>query len=350
MSLKKFINSHSCPWMEVAGPDSDVVISSRIRLARNLKGFPFPCRAQEEDLFAVYEQVRQVIEKGIHGDVFHLSSMEDLPPLKRQILVEKHLISPALALPDPGRGFAINNEQTVSIMVNEEDHLRLQGLLSGLNLQEAWKKIDRIDDLLEKDLDFSFHEKWGYLTTCPTNMGTGLRASVMVHLPALELTGRTRSILSTISQLGLAVRGLYGEGTDTCGNMFQISNQITLGQKEEEIIHNLSGVTRQIIDQERNGRQYLLQEGFNGIKDRVFRALGILRYAHRISIQEALKLISDVRLGIDLELIHDVEATILSELMVTISPAFLQQRAEKELSSAEGDLRRAELIRERLGA
>lgn len=348
MSLKEQISHYLCPWMDVTGPESDVVISSRIRLARNLKGLAFPCRAQEGDLLNVYQQVKKILEKEITDEVFHLSLMEDLSPLIRQLLVEKHLISPALALPGPGKALAIHEEQTISMMINEEDHLRLQGLLSGLNLQEAWKQVDGMDDELEKELDYAFHEKWGYLTTCPTNMGTGLRASVMVHLPALELTGRTRSILSTISQLGLAVRGLYGEGTDTSGNLFQISNQITLGQKEDEIIYNLSGVTRQIIDQERNARRYLLQEGYDGIKDRVFRALGLLRYAYRISTQEALRLISDVRLGIHLELIQDVEPSLLSELMVTISPAFLQQKAEKKLTGAEADLRRADLIRRRL--
>lgn len=347
MSLES-IYHHFSPWMEVSGPENDVVVSSRIRLARNLSGLTFPCQEKDEDLKEVLLKAKGSVDSKLKKECFRFFSMEDLSSLDREFLVAKHLISPALAVAGPHRAVAINEEEIVTIMINEEDHLRVQGLVPGLNLQKTWERMGHLDDRLEEDLDYAFDERWGYLTSCPTNMGTGLRASVMVHLPALELTGRTRRILSTISQLGLAVRGLYGEGTESAGNIFQISNQITLGQKEEEIIDNLAGVTKQIIDQERNARLYLLKKGPDGIKDRVFRAYGILSYAHRINVKEALALISDVRLGVDLQLMDDVDANILSELMVTITPAFLQRLEEEGTQDLAMDLKRASWIRERM--
>lgn len=348
MTLKSIMKNHFSPWMEVSGPEADVVMSSRIRLARNLKNLAFPCHAKEEDKEEVFHRVQEALETHLK-DEFHLFTMGHLSSLDREFLVAKHLISPTLSIAEENRAAAINQEETLTIMINEEDHLRIQGLFSGLNLQEIWERVNLLDDKLEKDLDYAFDQRWGYLTTCPTNMGTGLRASVMVHLPALEMIGRTRSILSTITQLGLMVRGLYGEGTESSGNLFQLSNQITLGQREEEIIHNLSGVTRQVMDQERTARQYLLRKRLDGVKDRVLRAYGILRYAHKMSTQEALELISDVRLGVDLKIIDDVDANILSELLVTISPAFLQRITEEDLSGAAIDLKRASWIRERIG-
>lgn len=347
MSLEK-IYHHFSPWMGVLGPEADVVISSRIRLARNLHGLTFPGQGREEDLKEVFQRVRLSIDHRLKEEGFQVFTMEDLSSLDREFLVAKHLISPALAVLGPHRAAAIDDKEMSTIMINEEDHLRIQGLVSGLNLQKIWERVDHLDDILEKDLDYAFDERYGYLTTCPTNMGTGLRASVMVHLPALELTGRTRSILSTITQLGLAVRGLYGEGTESTGNIFQISNQITLGQKEEEMIDNLSEVTRQIIDQERTARLFLLKKGPDGIKDRVFRAYGVLRYAHKISLQESLQLISDVRLGVDLELLEEVDANILNELMVTITPAFLQHLEGEEIQGIDLDKKRAGWIREQM--
>lgn len=348
MALQKIINNQFSPWMDVVGPETDVVISSRIRLARNLRGLAFPCQNSLKDLQEVYRMISGAIKEKLE-EPFHFFSMEEMSTLDRDFLVAKHLISPALALSGIGRACAINEEETITIMINEEDHLRIQALISGLNLGEAWERLNLLDDRLEEELHYAFHENWGYLTTCPTNMGTGLRASVMVHLPGLELTGRTRSILSTITQLGLAVRGLYGEGTDSYGNIFQISNQITLGQKEEEIIHNLFGVTKEIIHQERNARHYLLEKDPDGIKDRVFRAFGLLCHAHRISSSEALKLISDVRLGVDLQLLEDLDPSLLNGLLVTITPSFIHRMAREELPGKTRDIKRASLIKKQIG-
>ena len=334
--------------MKVTGPHSDVVISSRVRLARNLQQLPFPGQASNEALQEAFKQIKEVAEKRLEQKGFVFSAIDRHPARQRKLLVEKHLISPAMAAPGTSRAVIINQEETVSIMVNEEDHLRLQCILSGLSLEDAWQRMDELDDLLEEDLTYAFSEKRGYLTTCPTNIGTGLRASVMVHLPALDMVERSEQILSTISQLGLAVRGLYGEGTGAAANIYQLSNQVTLGQREEEIIENLTGVTGQIIDQEQSAREFLLREKKDDLRDRIMRSFGVLKYAHQISSQEAMKLLSDVRLGIDLGLIEDLESSILSELMVLIRPAFLQQLEGEELSASERDLRRAALIRKRM--
>ncbi len=225
-------------------------------------------------------------------------------------------------------------------MINEEDHLRIQVILPGLQLEEALQEADRYDDFLEAEINYAFDEGYGYLTACPTNVGTGLRASVMLHLPALIMTGQANRLLGALSQVGLAVRGLYGEGTEIIGNLVQISNQITLGQSEEEIIRNLGGVTRQVIEQEQAARQALLNENRAGIADRTWRSLGQLKFAQLMSSQEAMQLLSDVRLGYDLGLLKGVNRKLLNEMLVVISPACLQILAGKELGPAERDLER----------
>jgi len=242
----------------------------------------------------------------------------------------------------------LSENESISIMVNEEDHIRIQCLFPGFQLQEAWQLASRIDDIFETHLDYAFDEKYGYLTSCPTNVGTGIRASVMMHLPALVLTQQINRILSAITQVGLAVRGIYGEGSEATGNLFQISNQITLGQSEDEIIDNLYGVAKQIIEHEKAARQKLLQESRIRIVDRVMRSYGILSNAAILDSKEAAQRLSDVRLGIDLGLISDVSGNVMNELMVMMQPGFLQQYSGEKLSADERDIRRAELIRERL--
>jgi len=275
-------------------------------------------------------------------------SMTELSPLQRRILVEKHLISPQHAENPSGKGLVLGLEGTLSIMVNEEDHLRMQCLFPGLQLHEGYRTTSNVDDALESTLDFAFSEDQGYLTACPTNVGTGLRASVMMHLAGLRLIGQAGRVLSALSQVGLAVRGLYGEGSEATGNLFQISNQITQGVSEEEIINNLSMVVKKLIDQEHDAREMLLNNSSLKLEDRVNRAWGILASARMISSSEALELLSEVRLGAELKLIPGVDTQSLNLLLVEIQPAYLQQHAGKELDAQERDRLRAEVIREKI--
>ncbi|MDW7651133.1 MAG: protein arginine kinase [Bacillota bacterium] len=336
-------------WMDAVGPDGEIVLSSRIRLARNVSQIPFPYLASDSQTGEITNRVREActaLNKQM-GDVQYFY-IKDIPALQRQVLVEKHLISPLLIKEPHNSAVLLRSDEAVSIMVNEEDHLRIQCLLPGLQLDKAMEEANRYDDLLESELDYAYDEQWGYLTACPTNVGTGLRASVMVHLPALVLTKQINRVLSAIAQVGLAVRGLYGEGSEIVGNLVQISNQITLGQTEDEIVKNLFGVTRQIVEQELQARQILLNEGRDRISDRVNRAFGVLSHARLVSSQEAMQLLSDVRLGIDLGLIDEISGNILKELMVLLRPACLQTEAGRQLDSLDRDRERARLIRKRL--
>lgn len=351
MSLDKFIKHAVSDWMRGEGPDSDIVISSRIRLARNEAAIPFPLIATESQLEQVIEDVEQVIAQGkVHKELGKLEvlRMNQLKSLQKRVLVEKHLISPNLAEESSSGAVVLSENESVSIMINEEDHIRIQCLFPGFQLEKAWEQANSIDDWFEIHLDFAFDEKRGYLTSCPTNVGTGLRASVMMHLPALVMTQQMNRMLPAISQLGLVVRGIYGEGSDALGNIFQISNQITLGRSEIEIIEDLANVAKQLIDQERQARQLLLQSSRLRLEDRIYRSYGILSYARTIESKEATQRISDVRLGIDLGLIKGTSAKILNELIVLTQPGFLQQYAGETLSAEQRDERRAKLIRERL--
>ncbi|MDI3548774.1 MAG: protein arginine kinase [Halanaerobiales bacterium] len=347
MSLRDIINKNLTHWVSGNGPDNDIVLSSRIRLARNLENVPYPNRASAEEKAAVSKSVIEAISQ--QNEIkLHYIDLADLPEVEREVLVEKHLISPIHAKEGMEKGVLLNDNETISVMINEEDHLRIQVLIPGLQLDKAWEIANNLDNLLEARLDFAFSENWGYLSACPTNVGTGLRASVMVHLPALNLTNNIGKVLGAVSQLRLAVRGLYGEGSESAGNIYQISNQITLGHTESDIIDNLKSVTTQIVSQERQARKLLLQEQEIEVKDRIKRSYGILKYAYRISSEEALKLLSNVKLGIDMGIIEDVDQGVLSELMVLIRPAHLQKIDGKELTAAERDIKRAELIQTRL--
>ena len=328
-------------WMDGSGPEAETVVSSRVRIARNIRGIPFPYLASDAQTRRVQELVAAAAasRKEPFGD-FSFMPVESLAPLEKELLVEKHLASPFLARESQHGALLLRQDEAVSIMINEEDHLRIQVILPGLQLEEALEEADHYDDLLEAEINYAFDETYGYLTACPTNVGTGLRASVMLHLPALIMTGQANRLLGALSQVGLAVRGLYGEGTEIIGNLVQISNQITLGQSEEEIIRNLGGVTRQVIEQEQAARQALLNENRARIADRTWRSLGQLKYAQLMSSQEAMQLLSDVRLGFDLGLLKGVDRKLLNEMFVVISPACLQIMAGKELSPSERDLER----------
>ncbi|MEW5919944.1 MAG: protein arginine kinase [Bacillota bacterium] len=346
-SEKKKLEEITSKWMEGSGPEAEIVISSRIRLARNINGFPFPPLASDEQRQKVLSIAQKVLEEQKeHFSDMQMININNLSPVYRQVLVEKHLISPLQARENLAGGLIIRADEVISIMVNEEDHFRIQCLLPGLQLGRGWEEASRYDDYLEHSIDYAFHDELGYLTACPTNVGTGLRASVMLYLPALVLTGQINHILSAVNQVGLVVRGIYGEGTEMVGGLCQVSNQITLGQSEEEIWHNLYSVTRQLINQERKGRQQLLNEQRDKLADRAGRAYGILKHARLLSSQEAMQLISDIRLGVDLGLLHDVPVGILNKLLVLTRPGCLQYLKGRNLSPYERDLERAVRIKQ----
>ncbi len=336
-------------WMEGTGPDSDVVLSSRVRLARNVQGLVFPHLMPPEQARALVDRVEAIfsVRKGDPetGEI-RVYRLWELPALERLVLVEKHLISPQHARERRPGALLVRADEAVSVMVNEEDHLRIQCLVPGLQLEEAYRLAGVFDDLLEDRLDYAYDQRYGYLTACPTNVGTGLRASVMVHLPALVISNQIGRVIAAISKLGLVVRGLYGEGTEAQGNIFQVSNQITLGRSEEEIIANLKALSKQIIEQERQAREQMQREMKEQLVDRVCRAYGLLANARIMSTQEAMQHLSDVRLGVDLKLVSGVTPRVLNELLVLTRPAHLQQLSGQELGPFERDVRRATLIRE----
>jgi protein arginine kinase len=353
MSIRETVNNPHSHWMDGTGPESDIVISSRVRVARNLAHLPFPHLLTREKAEDVIHAVQTAIENRVFREKMgrmELTRMNELTPVERQILVEKHLISPDLLENFERKAVVLRDDEVLSVMVNEEDHLRLQCLLPGLQLNRAWELISRLDDALEATLDYAFDEKLGYLTACPTNVGTGLRASVMLHLPGLVMVNQIKGVLDTITKLGLTVRGLYGEGTEAKGNLFQVSNQVTLGQAEEDIIANLISVTRQLLEQERAARQALYRKRREQLEDRVGRAYGLLKHARVMTSEEAMSLFSDLRLGINMGIIKNIPAPLTIELMVLTRPAFLVKVTGKDLSPVERDIYRAQLIRKKLSA
>jgi protein arginine kinase len=332
---------------------SEIVISSRIRLARNISGYHFLSRCTRAQRTTIEQKVRNAILANagkITEQLFYVN-LADAPEIDRQLLVERHLISKPHANAEGSRGVAIGGDESVSIMVNEEDHLRIQVLRSGLQLEEAWEQINAIDDALESVLDFAFQPPFGYLTACPTNVGTGIRVSVMLHLPALKLTGEIEKVFRAAKDLRLAVRGLYGEGTEATGDFYQISNQTTLGKVEEEIIQDFKQVViPKIIDYEHHARRTLLNERTMALDDRVFRALGILRSARLLTSDEVLQQLSHIRMGVNLGRLKGIEMRLLNELLLMSQPAHLQKMLSRKV---EGDARRsarAEFVRSRLGS
>jgi len=351
VSKLRFTEQPLSEWMRREGKQSDIVISSRVRIARNLQHQPFPMLATNQQSEEVLKQLQTVLsdERLKSYGKLHPVLLADLDELDKRVLVEKHLISPNLANESRSGAVFISEDESLSIMVNEEDHLRIQCLYPGFQVQEAWEKATAIDDIFEAHVDYAFDDRRGYLTSCPTNVGTGLRASVMMHLPALVLTQQISRILSAVSQVGLTVRGIYGEGSEATGNLFQISNQITLGQSEAEIIENLYGVVLQIIQHEKTAREKLIGESRLRMVDRVMRSYGILSHAAIIDSKEAAQRLSDVRLGVDLGLIDSVPTEVLNELNVLTQPGFLQKKFSGSMSPGERDMYRAKLIRERMG-
>ena len=335
-------------WLRGSGPMSEIVISSRIRLARNVGGYPFLGKSSRSQRQALEQRIRQTILEALPGDTLYVD-LEAAPEIDRHLLVERHLISRPHAAAEGARGVAVAEGEAISIMVNEEDHLRLQVLRSGLQLEEAWEQINKIDDALEAKLDFAFHPRFGYLTACPTNVGTGIRVSVMLHLPALKLTGEIEKVFRAAKELRLAVRGLYGEGTEATGDFYQISNQTTLGKPEDEIISDFKHeVIPRIIDYERAARKTLAAERTLALDDKVHRALGVLRTARLMASEETLLLLSHLRMGVNLGRVKDIDVRTINELFLLTQPAHLQKIQGKKL---EGDARRAaraEYVRQRL--
>lgn len=337
-------------WLRGSGPRSEIVISSRIRLARNVAGFPFLSRCTAGDRQMLEDKVRQtLLTAGVAPQLLYVD-LEEAPELDRMILVERHLISKPHAQTEGARGVAVSADETLAIMVNEEDHLRMQVLRSGLQLEDAWKQINTVDDKLEEHLPWSFHPKYGYLTACPTNVGTGIRVSVMLHLPALKLTGEIEKVFRAAKELRLAVRGLYGEGTEATGDFYQVSNQTTLGKSELQILEEFQdAVVPRIIDYELQARRMLVNDRCTALDDRIFRAWGLLRNARLLTSEEVMFLLSHVRLGVHLGRIKDLDINTVNELFLLTQSAHLQKIMGKKL---EGDLRRAEraaFVRQRLG-
>jgi protein arginine kinase len=337
-------------WLEASGPYADVVLSTRIRLARNLQGHSFGPRMEDEERRRILSRVQAAAERSslLRGGVS--VDVAGMTPLARHVLLERHLVSRELvgqepAGPHAGAGLIIGAEEQAGVMINEEDHLRLQGILSGLRLREAYALVDGLDEELGRELPMAFHHEFGYLTSCPTNVGTGLRASILIHLPGLVLTKEIGRVLQGIGQVGLTFRGLYGEGSEVVGNFFQISNQTTLGKPEEDLIDHLQKIVQRVIQYEMNARGVLMREAPTVIEDKIWRAYGLLRYARSIAFQEVMNLLSGVRLGVSMNLLPGLRVYTLNKIMIYAQPAHLEQAAGRVLTEAEGDVHRAAYVR-----
>ena len=347
----KDIHSFLCSPAESThrhGPNDRIVMSSRVRLARNLRESAFPGWAKKPERVKVWETIQPAVSALPEMADSFAEAMDNLTALDKQILVERHLISREHAAKNVGSGVVLNHDDTFCVMINEEDHLRMQALRPGFQIREAWQAVDRLDSGLEKKLNFAFDNELGYLTACPTNLGTGIRVSAMLHLPGLVLAEQINPIVQSVNKLGLAVRGLYGEGTEALGNVFQVSNQMTLGESEMVIVERLEKVMAQIIEHEENARQTLLEKKPKVVFNHIGRAYGVLANAHSISSKETMNLLSLMRLGVDLELFPGAHRGLIDELFLMTQPAHLQKSLSDKLSAEERDLVRADMVRDRL--
>lgn len=338
-------------WLCSDGPHRNIVVSSRVRLARNIASKPFPGWAKKAERIEVLKTVKSAVEQLPEMEDAYSENLEALSPLEKQVLVERHLISREHAAKGVGSAVIMNVPQSLSFMINEEDHLRMQAICGGLQLEKVFGMINQADSELEPLLDFAFHPRLGYLTACPSNVGTGMRASAMLHLPALVMSDQMNKVINSVNKIGLAVRGLHGEGTEAMGNLFQVSNQTTLGEAETEIITRLNDVIEKIIEHENNARQLLLQRKPVTLLDQIGRAYGILSHAHSISSKEALNLLSVIKLGVDLDLFPDPHRLPIDELFIETQPAHLQKGVQaQKMSAEERDTLRATLIRAKLNS
>lgn len=337
------------PWMLEGGAFDDIVFSSRVRLARNLQAYAFPRVLSPEQRREIGQKIADTFDGQIFGSnrSMHMFHMGDLTDLQKSVLVEKHLVSPILTKFESS-GLLISSDEQVSVMVNEEDHLRIQSMFTGVQLEKAYELANEMDDWLESALDYAFHEDFGYLTSCPTNVGTGLRCSVMLHLSGLVLTKQMEATMHTLNRLGFVVRGIYGEGSSALGHLFQISNQITLGKTEQEMVYELTRITEQIVEQEKRARVYLMTDARYVLENRIFRSLGTLKYAVLMNAKEAAERLSDILLGVHLGLIEGLTVQQVRQLFTWIQPGFLQVYAGKNLNINERELKRADLLRKYL--
>ncbi len=332
-------------WLTGEGNNSEIVLSSRVRLARNISNTPFPSMAKTEDREKVVSFVRRAIEVSPLLKSGKIYSSPELSSLDKDFLIERHLVSPEFMREGDTKALYIGEEERVSLMINEEDHLRVQALKSGLEIKKSFELADKVDTELSSTLEFDFDPDFGYLTSCPTNVGTGMRASVLIHLPALVLTKEIENVISQVTKLGLAVRGFYGEGSDVLGNLFQISNQTTLGKSEEDLIESLEKVTNQLIEYENNSRRTLYREAKEQIEDKIWRAFGILKNARVITSNEVTNLLSAIRLGLGMGTIKDIPLSLINQILLISFPAHLQKYFDRQMEPNERDILRAELIR-----
>jgi len=345
------ISKQISKWFDGRGPHSDIVISSRVRLARNLAGYEFLSRLKPDRQGEILEKLKSAILSVNVGEEVFFIDVAASSALEQDLMVERHLISRRHARGHGPRGAVIAGAESFTAMINEEDHLRLQVFKNGLQLEECLEEINKIDDEIEKHVEYAFSPKYGYYTACPTNLGTGIRVSVMLHLPALKMTGQIEKFFNATHDTDLAVRGLFGEGTEAIGDFFQLSNQITLGVSEEEIVEEFTKeIIPKIIDYETLAREELLNSQKAVLDDKIQRAIGVLKSARLISSQEALFLLSNVRLGVNLGRINDIDISTVNELFMLTQPAHLQINNEKILDVEQRDIVRAEIIRARLSA
>jgi protein arginine kinase len=335
-------------WATPMPDQHPIVMSSRVRLARNLARTPFPGWAKKSERMRILDEIKPEVESLPSMSNAFSTPLNELSAMEKQVLVERHLISREHAAKGMGSAVIINAAQTISTMINEEDHLRMQSITSGLELEKTFQAIDKVDSELEERLDYAFDPRFGYLTACPTNVGTGIRASVMVHLPGLVLGDQINQVVNSVNKIGLAVRGLYGEGTEAMGNLFQVSNQTTLGEKEAQIIERLSKVVETLVQREAQARANLLDNKRTVFLDQIGRAYGVLTNAYTISSKEALNLLSIIRLGVDLEFFPQEGRLLINQLLMETQPAHLQLSSKQKLAAEERDNLRADLIRQKL--
>lgn len=349
MNIEHFLNLKGTSWMETNEHDADIVLSTRIRLARNLQKYRFPTMFSLEEAEQVENELLHCLMKANEADYqFSYFPMSDLSALHRQILIEKHLISPSLAQMESTGSVFITKDESLSVMVNEEDHIRIQSIYPGFQLDQSYAQAIKLNQFIAKRLPLAYDEQFGYLTSCPTNVGTGLRASVMLHLPALTMTKKMNTIIHTLTRLGMTVRGIYGEGSENTGNVYQISNQITLGKSDKEILDDLQQVVMQILTKERLARKQLMEKAPILLEDRLSRSLGTLKYAKVLTSEEAAACLSNVRFGIDIGLFDSITREQLNECMLLVQPGFVQQFAGATLQPIERDVYRAKILQQQL--
>lgn len=349
------VDGQGTMWLQGGGPESEIVLSTRVRLARNLQGFPFSVRAGRDERRMILKRVRDALESSDVLGSARLWEVGDLDSVDRSVLLERHLVSRELIGPPggpapPGAALALAESRSLGLMVNEEDHLRLQVLLNGLQLEGAWREVERLDEEIGQRLPYAFHHEFGFLTSCPTNVGTGLRASVLIHLPGLVLTKQIAKVLQGIGQIGLTFRGLFGEGSEVVGNFFQISNQTTLGKTERDLIDHLGKVVQQVIEYEKQARAVLVREAPGVLEDKVWRAYGILRHARTLAFDEMMNLLSGIRLGLTLKLLRTPRVETLNHIMIYGQTAHLERHAHRRLDESDADGFRAAFVRDRLAA